>query len=124
MSEVAREEVFDTITVTTGRKLIEKERKRLQALRQLDTDWWESPKFSGWAREQFGETLTEKSGDAAWSVSRYEHRCTVCGRVPGSDDPIVMVDSGDKFEGCDIVICENCFDRTALEIERVRSEDE
>ena len=100
---------IDKIYVTTGREMIEKERKRLLKLKEENKTWWESEN-SNWAREMFGENLIEKDGTTWPSGNKFdEHRCNICGRIPKFDEKIVRLDFSFCEEyGCHMNICQDC----------------
>ena len=100
------------ITVTTGRKIVEAERKRLLGAMKEQGGWWESPARSDWARERFGPTLTEKDGFTHGNGEAFDgHRCNVCGVAPKSkDEPMIYMEFSfcEEYD-CEMLICGKCI---------------
>lgn len=98
----------EKILITSKRKLIAEDRKRLLMLKATDETWWKG-EMSDWAREIYGENLIENSAETIASillslttgeVVREELTpsvlCEVCGGQKGLDEPLIMFTT---FEG-------------------------
>jgi len=101
--------MIESYEVSTGIKLIEKERQRLIKLKSEDKDWWKSRIRSDWARGRFGKTLKEKNGQTNCSGSpASENRCDVCKIIPDYKGKIILLYISD-YEYSDITICKSCI---------------
>ncbi len=103
---------IDEIIVTTGKELVEKERKRLLRLKKSDPKWWKSEGRSEWARKRFGKTLKEKDGVVYPSGLAFNgHVCNVCGGIPDIEEKIIRLIFSfcDEYR-CDMNICKDCLE--------------
>jgi hypothetical protein len=102
---------IEKIAIISGRELIKRERKRLTQLILSNKEWWDGQN-SNWAREQFGNTLTEKDGSIYSGEEPFnEHMCQVCGNIPDLDVKVLqLVFSFCDEYGCSMNICRKCCD--------------
>lgn len=102
--------------ITSARKLIEEERKRL-----LETPnrpdfkrWLGDRKYPlKWMKEQFGETLIEKDGFTHPNGQRFSDAdCNVCGKQVNPDENIIIFSFSfcDEYD-CGMNICHDCLKR-------------
>ena len=94
----------------TPRKLIELERNEFIKARNNKDDWWTNPSRSDWARNRYGETLTEKSaeeiykernGDISFFAGLSRGYCQICGENFRLDEEFLYL----KFSFCDEYTC-------------------
>jgi hypothetical protein len=102
---------IDSMEITNGRKMVEKERARLLKRKESDPTWWKEEGRSRWARNQFGPTLTEKDGTIHPDGSLFDDaRCQICGEIPGPDEKILSLSFSFCEEyGCGMNICRKCL---------------
>ena len=99
------------IQVIAAKDLVENERKRLLALKESKSEWWENKNKSDWARGQFGENLIEKDGFTHRSGRAFDdHMCQICGEFPDREEKFIqLIFSFCDEYGCDMNICRKCL---------------
>ena len=103
---------IESIEVTTGYDIIERERKRLIRLKKRDNDWWDNPHRSDWAKAQFGPTLTEHDGTTHMNGDKVDdYGCNICGELPDLKEKILVLDFSfcDEY-GCGMTVCSKCVE--------------
>jgi len=96
------------IKIRTVRFFIEEERQRLIAM--IGNDWWIKSNRSDWARNRFGETLTEKTaeqiyeeanGDTSYIGGLDKGYCQICGDNFKLDEEFIKM----SFSFCEEYSC-------------------
>lgn len=107
--------VIKDMRVVTNRECTEIERQRLLKVKDERPEWWSNNKLSSWARNMFGETLTEKTPES-------QIACSVCGRLPvDPDENLLYLDFSfcDEYN-CSMHICEKCLNKMKEKIKENR----
>lgn len=112
---------IEEVKVLTVREMIEGERQRL--IKGIDSEWWKSPHRSDWARNQFGQNLTEKTAEEIYEGLKETYRvdkyammaseyivCRNCGKLLGLDEKFLYLEFSfcDEY-ACSMTLCKKCL---------------
>lgn len=104
------------LKVVSVKYYTEEERTRLLKEKKRCPAWWNNPGRSDWARDRFGETLTEKDGLQTYegaSARPIKFICDCCGKILthkyGAFMNLEFIDSKKAEQELCIDVCRKCF---------------
>ena len=112
---------IENIKVITNLQLVETERQRLLKLvddkSEQNKDWWTDKNRSDWARERFGENLTEKDGLTFPSGDKSTIACNCCGKVKPNNEKLISITFNYDDEQSGGFICKKCINKMSKMLE-------